>query len=261
MRARVLPDAWPLVGFTVLVPAAAGALLWRAGGPGAAGLDPALPWVLGLLLAGGALAFLHARHRERARLVTAGRPAAWLAREAQLAGGLGLLVLLQITLGGGRSPAATVLAWLGLALALGLLGAICRLYMLRTVPAWRTWFTPVSLAGTGLLLGGMVVQLIRPRAAPGLALAGLAVALAVAQLVHLWRLGRGDGVGRESAAHLWIHHRGLLALRVGLALLGAGLLLAAPTVPATVPAAAILLTLAELAGRILFFAAHRRVGL
>jgi DMSO reductase anchor subunit len=216
----------PLVLFTVLVQVSVGACL--AGNPVVAAVT---------LGAGVLAATLHLGRPAAARYALANMRTSWLSREAALAGifALGVAAFLGW-------PQNIVLWAVASGAGLALVGAIVKIYMIRTVPAWNSWLTPAMFSGTVLLSAGVVLASSIPDARwPAIAVAALAginstlSILLYARFLHA-RFGR-----REVAP--W------LGLRIGLAL--AGVLLLSPMT----------LLFGELAGRTLFYRAHRRTGL
>lgn len=223
MRARVGPHEMPLVFFTVLTQAAAGACAMRAV---LAPEEPVDAVVLALLALGVLAAVSHLGRPTAARLAIANPTTSWLSREIVVGSVFGTTVLAHLLLG---PNAALRIA----AAALGLLYvyAVSRVYLLRTVPAWNTWATPVSFLLTALLLGSAV-----------LGLGAQAAALAALQLVVAW-----VGFGRPDP------------LRVVGTAAGAALLFVPH--PAAIGAACVLLFAAEMLGRYRFYALHERLGL
>jgi anaerobic dimethyl sulfoxide reductase subunit B (iron-sulfur subunit) len=159
----------PLVIFSILAQMAAGAFIvlgaftgWSASQVG--GLDKARIFTFtpllatGLVFAIGVLAsLLHLGHPLRAYRALFHLRTSWLSREILLVGlffGAGWAVFcgLEIWL-----PAFTGLLWLvyGLTALAGLALIFCmaRVYQLESMPAWRSWLTPVSFYLTAGLLG------------------------------------------------------------------------------------------------------------
>jgi len=259
---------WPLTVFTVCTQAAAGCSVLRAVLRADAATDPILPLALALLVAGALAAGLHLRRPGTARFALANLGSSWLSREVLLGLAFGTALVIQTAL-----PRLEVLGIVTAVLGLVLVLSIARIYMLRTVPAWNTWATPAAFFATALLLGaasGAVVTITASPRAP-VWLGVFAAAAATVQLcvlhLHLRALARAPGAAAESARVIREVHRRVLALRILATLLGAAILLAATWPgsplrhPAPVFAAVVLLLAAELLGRLLFYASHRRVGL
>jgi DMSO reductase anchor subunit len=143
--------------------------------------------------------------------------------------------------------------------------------MLRTVPAWNSWATPVTFVGTALGLGAAItaaavaIEGRRPEALGPLA-AFVAASSLLVWLVHLRRLGGQRGAAAESAAVVREGHPSALGLRIATGFAAAALLLVfawpgrEAAAPGVLAAAAVLLA-SEAIGRFLFYASHRRIGL
>ena len=266
-----------LVAFTVLVQAGAGLCIARAcarllGGPReAAHVSTQLALVL--LVLGAIAAWLHLARRGAARFALSNLRFSWLSREVLLGLTLSLLTALLIVFDRvGPAPAALVFA-MGL-LAVSFVHAITRIYRLRTVPAWDTWRTPAAFFLTGLLLGGAFHALMMVAAGTHrvdelrrlcLVVAALALVQVFLFALHQHRLRRGGGVAAESASRV-ARHRGLFAARIVLGSSGAALFLAffvCESGPGDLVllAACLILLLAELQDRTLFYVSHGRVGL
>ena len=162
-------------------------------------------------------------------------------------------------------------------LGLALVGAMSRIYMLRTVPAWNSVATPISFVATALLLGalGLAAQVvgtggpgagepIRDLVGSATVLGGALVAVVLlTTLVHGMRLRRMGGAAAESFRIVFLANRALLVLRAALAVVGVGLfaLSAVWVIPSVAMLGFAMVLGGEILGRLLFFAAHRRVGL
>jgi DMSO reductase anchor subunit len=240
-----------LVVFTVLAPASVGLVLADAAlrAVGGAREPVALPVALALLAAGIASASFHPGRPRAARRALANLASSWLSRELLLGAVFGIALAALVVRR--ETPAAEEVA----VAVLGLLfvGAISRVYRIRTVPAWDGVATPAAFFGTALVLG----------TAPMPPLAGAAAAFALlnpaVSAFHLRRLAARGGAAAESAAAVRDGHRALLVFRVATALVGAALLLAGS--PFAAASACVLLFASELAARTLFYASRRRVGL
>lgn len=166
---------WPLVVFTLLGQTAVGAFgltavplafagRGAAGGPGAGGptaLFAALAGVAALLAAAAAVSFLHLGRPWLAFHAADNLKSSWLSREI-----LSLLAFFFLVAGlaaaewarpgGGTRPggfrAAVLVAGLS---GLAFLYSMARIYMLETVPVWRTIHTPFSFFISAFLLGSL----------------------------------------------------------------------------------------------------------
>jgi anaerobic dimethyl sulfoxide reductase subunit C len=84
----------------------------------------------------------------------------WLSREI-LAGVLfaitgGLFAIMQWRRIGSETL-RTIIAWIAALIGLFFIYAMANVYMMRTVPTWNTWYTPVSFFTTAFLLGALAV--------------------------------------------------------------------------------------------------------
>ncbi len=277
----------PLVFFTLLTQAAVGCFTTsflvyvsqrsaaeRASLEGFMGVSTTVTLVL--LVSGLLIATRHLRRPSKGYLAIANTVTSWLSREMLLGIGFGLSVLgfavahfLNF-----RSP------WVGAVgaiLGLGLVYAISRLYMLRTVPSWNNPATPMSFLTTTLLVGTALTStalrltagevqvpggLPETLAITALALTGIQ-ALAIRISLRYSRKHRGFPsyndfqktflsrvlLSAVGAVLLWISTTGLLgpstyALTAMSFFIGAAFLIAG-----------------EVLGRFLFFAIYKRVGL
>jgi anaerobic dimethyl sulfoxide reductase subunit C (anchor subunit) len=199
---------WPLVLFTLLSQLAVGITLFvilplffnRPARPESGSRDPRLALVLivlGILVAAALASLFHLGNPKNAANALNNLKQSWLSREIVFElTTLFLLALLALFRGLNMRSEVVVR---GTALAAGVSGlfflvSMARLYMLPTVPAWNTLFTPGSFLLTALLLGATAAAvagasgILKPfpsfdRAMPGLALVAAAIGLAVALLV------------------------------------------------------------------------------
>jgi anaerobic dimethyl sulfoxide reductase subunit C (anchor subunit) len=243
MRARPGENETSLVVFTVLAQAAAGITLVAAF---ARRPSDGFPIAALLLLAvGGAAAAMHLGRIGHARLALSHLRSSWLSREAALTGLFALSLVAAAAFPGVRELriAAAVAG-------LGLVGAIAGVYLVRTVPPWNTWMTPVGFYLTAILLGttfGGAAWGMKIRESGLMRAAAVAAALQVILvLVHHRRFGRPE-------------QRDLVTARIALALAGVASMLTFTHWAAAV--ACVLFAASELVGRQLFYASHRRVGL
>jgi len=161
---------WPLVAFTLLSQTAVGAL-WTVAAAAALSESargwhsryltfPALSSIVATLGVAAAISVFHLGKPGKAGLALKNIGRSWLSREilSELvlmasAGLLGSFVLLGI-----YSPSLMRLTLaIAVVASLLLLLSMSRLYMLATVPAWRSAHTPLSFLGSALLLGPLAI--------------------------------------------------------------------------------------------------------
>ena len=167
---------WSLVLFTLLSQFAVGAYLFvvlplffnRSAKPAGGGRDPRLALVLivlGLLAAAALASFFHLGNPRNAANALNNLKQSWLSREilCELTT-LFLLIILALLLRLNIQSAAALRGTALLAGASGLLflTSMARLYMLPTVPAWNTLFTPGSFLLTAFLLGAAAAAITGP---------------------------------------------------------------------------------------------------
>jgi anaerobic dimethyl sulfoxide reductase subunit C (anchor subunit) len=162
---------WPLIAFTILSQAAVGAFwtvaaAFLGANPGSALIRhplftlPFLASVLAALGLAAAVSLLHLGRPGRAATALANVRASWLSREIFFELAFIVLVLILAILrwrGQESGPAFRALVIAAAAAGALFLLSMSRLYMLRTVPAWRALHTPVSFFATALLLGPLAV--------------------------------------------------------------------------------------------------------
>jgi len=296
-------NEWPLVFFTLLIQMAVGIMLAltmvtfidQLNIPQDAqdSIRITLPRViLPILILGVISASLHLTRPGNARLAMTNLKQSWLSREMLLGIMFGLLSstlwlfqLLEI-----GSPAMVgILLWAGTLSGILLLYGMSRIYMLRTVPSWNTWATPISFIITAMLFGALILSFAMgitvqtdSNAASSLVeveeflhLMGwgsailLSVQLLVAFLRDRYLIWKG-GVSRESIQLRKQRYPRLGLLRTIFGLLAIGLctLFALQPYSSTtfifqgVIASTFLLVLAsETIGRFLFYASFKRHGL
>jgi len=151
---------WPLVFFTLLFQAAAGAAAWAWASATFAGIDPdglrpALTIFVPAVLA-AVISLFHLGRPVRAprSIVNVGR--SWLSREIMF-----LLIFEASAAGLVIAEAAGLDAGLILRPIAALSGLACvfvmsKIYMLPAVPDWNTWRTPAAFFSSVFVLGGMV---------------------------------------------------------------------------------------------------------
>ncbi len=106
------------------------------------------------------ISFLHLGYPANAFNAANNFASSWLSREILGIGlfGVGvLLIFLQFWLGWESALFQKFVFVFGSALGLLLIYFMSRIYMIRTIPAWNTWFTPFHFFMSALVLGLMVV--------------------------------------------------------------------------------------------------------
>jgi len=167
----VQADDWPLVLFTLLVQAVAGAVVtavvvhWRLGRAGEREvaerlLNRSLPWLGGLLAAAVTISLIHLGRPLRAVYAIGNLANSWLSREVLLVGlvaGSGMLLGLLQWRSWGSATVRRLLGWLTAALGVALMLVMSEVYMLATVPPWNRLATPLAFVSTAALLGVVTV--------------------------------------------------------------------------------------------------------
>jgi anaerobic dimethyl sulfoxide reductase subunit C len=252
----------------------------------AALIRPAWAVAAAFMLAGGCVAGFHLGAPSAAWRALAHWRGSWLSREVLSA--LVFTGAMSLAAGAGAAhPGASRLfawtlprSWCAAMLALAgvsgaaLLLSLGRVYRLPAVPAWNHWTTSASFSLSSFLLGSLATGVLflagpglPPEAAGILRLAGcpaiLLLILGQVAVLGAWVRWTNAGVGPEArcARLLLGQERGLLRLRLLAALLGAlplAIILALRTVDRArlawlYVAALILVTISEIAGRVLFY--------
>ncbi len=223
----------------------------------------------------------------------------WLSREillvlifAVLGGAFAVMQWRKIASFSVRNAIAILAAVAGV----GLVYAMARLYMIPNQPAWNSWATPVSFFSTTLLLGlfavgaaFVVTYTTARRQDPGCEeelctlmrsslrwIAVVAVVILGVQLLasslYLATLSAGDAAMQATAQTTIGDYGFLLGLRVALVFAGAGILAFFIYQAASAPgrervlgnlalSAFVLVLVAEVVGRYLFYATHISLGL
>jgi anaerobic dimethyl sulfoxide reductase subunit C (anchor subunit) len=202
---------WPLVAFTILGQTAVGVFLVFHLPFIARGRLPGSGWrltwivtlaIVALITAAAAFAsFFHLRHPLRARYALSNLRTSWLSREILFELLFGGLVVLEGWLAY-VSPASRASLWptIGAASLAGILFLVsmAKLYMLPSLPAWRSAYTPLSFFLTALVLGAVGTEVIvRGLAGPGAFepnLTGIALLLVAAEVVSALFLVPGHGI-------------------------------------------------------------------
>lgn len=223
----------------------------------------------------------------------------WLSREiffgvlfAVLGGAFALAQWRKI----GTPTARNVLAWIAALAGLALVLSMSFVYLLPTQPAWNSWATPVTFFTTTLLLGSLAIGVAfvtnyayLQRNEPGCAevqcslmrdtlrwIAVASVVLLGIELVtvplYLVSLATGPSAAVESAQLMSGPFEWVLVLRLVLAVLGAGVFALFLYRNALSPGrekvlgnlaytAFAFVLVAEVLGRVLFYATHVRIGI
>ncbi len=162
----VASKEWPLIGFTLLSQTAVGAFWLVAGASicseGASGWNsryltyPFLAAVVAVFSLAAAISFFHLGRPLRAVFVLNNLKHSWLSREIlfelvfiALAAWLAFLVSRKAY----QPMLVRVILALAIAASVLFLVSMSKLYMLRSVPAWRGLYTPLSFFGSAFLLG------------------------------------------------------------------------------------------------------------
>ena len=157
---------WSLVWFTTLAQWSVGIVLWFTlpailandlNHVFVTGLSVRNPVILALIYMGIATisSFLHLGNPVNAPKALNNLYGSWLSREI-LAIGVFSVSLILILISGwitGHAEYLKYLVLLGSFSGLALLWMMIRIYVMPTIPAWNSWYTPVSFVSTALSLG------------------------------------------------------------------------------------------------------------
>lgn len=283
-------NEWPLVFFTMLIQLGVGTfVLWGLPAiflpqPNPFSTDKfpvvVLSVVLVALILGALAAALHLGRLSGAVFSVSNWRTSWLSREALLAGGFGIIVLVVLIFlmaGFNFGLLTRVVILAGCAVGIGLVWGISQLYRLRTVPAWNNRGTTAGFFVTSMLTGTVTLmmtwnlmviaddayasdplfsRLMAISDAVLLLLIGIQAVIFFATLANLkWQ---GDA-GAESVRILWADHRVVLFLRWVIA--GAGgvlIILWLPPIYICLPY--VLVLVSEFLGRYLFYSFYQRTG-
>jgi anaerobic dimethyl sulfoxide reductase subunit C (anchor subunit) len=165
--ARFAAREGPLVGFTLLSQTAVGAFWMLAAGELV--IAPKSAWsgervvtessllaVAGTLAVAALLSFFHLGRPLRAPSALNNVRRSWLSREILAELVFGYLVVFSVFFvpqAGSPRPTQRILLVLASAAGLVFLFSMARIYMLATVPAWRSLYTPLSFFLSSVLLG------------------------------------------------------------------------------------------------------------
>ncbi|MBN2148954.1 MAG: dimethyl sulfoxide reductase anchor subunit [Anaerolineales bacterium] len=277
MKAMRLSGESPLILFSLLAQMAVGAFLTlgvlhaqaalQEGGQAADVLTGAALLAIGpLILLSLLVSLFHLGTPRNAWRAISNWRNSWLSREIVLAvlfAGLGGVFALSQVWGWGEGWLRTLLRLLAAACGVGLVYCMARVYMLRTVPVWNSWRTPLAFTLTTLLLGALLVgsalalDPLLPAALSQPALGAVAWVVLVLLSVQLGvtALGQSRPESKKNQPVLLLRV-GLLAaglIMVGMLLVGGESL---PWMPLTFAAS----LFSEMLGRYLFYASYERVG-
>jgi anaerobic dimethyl sulfoxide reductase subunit B len=191
----------PLVGFTLLTQTAVGLAMCGLV------LSPLpLPVLLsiGILQAmGGLISFLHLGRKRNAWRSIIHLKKSWLSREIMLSGLFGAAWVVAVALQGFRKISSS--PWPMAIFGLGLIYCMTRVYLLRAVPSWNSWRTPMAFFLSVAILGTLGINVAVP---------------------HLgWSIIAGIGMAAEMGLILTQKSAGVdIASRLRTALLGVGMI-------------------------------------
>ncbi|MCF8304675.1 MAG: dimethyl sulfoxide reductase anchor subunit [Bacteroidales bacterium] len=219
--------------------------------------------------------FLHLGNPSNALYALNNLASSWLSREILLlslfTGGAILFLLLNFKSYGSRAL-RNVTAYMTALTGLLAVFSMAKVYMLETVPVWNTILTPVQFFLTAFILGGMGVFQITKGMNTSLAqrwLKGLFVLIIASIVVWLTTtyLISGSGIAEKASLEIlfienrWLFYGRILLLAISI------LLLLYPIVRQSVQgksglfvAVFLILIIAEVIGRYLFYASYVRVG-
>mgnify|MGYP006310234213 FL=1 len=162
---------WSLIFFTLLSQLGAGIVLFlgiiyfintqqfqalQSGGPFR---TPQFIALLAIIIA-TVISFFHLGHPAHAFHAANNLGSSWLSREILGIGlfGLGVVLLFLQSAFRWQQPAliSTILIYAAIA-GLVLVYAMARIYMIGTIPAWNTWFTPFHFFMSTISLGSMIL--------------------------------------------------------------------------------------------------------
>ncbi len=301
---------WALISFTILAQMSVGSFLVlgaihllaqrRAGMEAADRLaDRALLAIGPVLVLGMIASLLHLGNPFAAYRAVTNVASSWLSREILFTVLFGVAGASFAFMQWRKMRSFTVrniVAWIAGLIGLGLVYSMTQVYMLRTVPVWDSFATPVSFFVTTFLLGALAVgsalvatyaylkrkdpdcaeeqcvlvrQSVRWIAVASIVLVGIEFVLVPLQVAYL---ASGPGVAATAADRLFSQYGVILALRLALVFLGAGILAAFLYQLATnterdrlignlTYAAFVLVLVGEVLGRFLFYNNFGRLGI
>lgn len=301
---------WALIAFTIIAQMSVGSFLVlgivhffaarKAGSEQADRLSDRALLAIGPVLVLGFLAsLLHLGSPLGAPRAITNFANSWLSREITLG-------VVFATLGGlfaimqwrkiSTFAVRNIVAWAAALVGLGLVYSMANVYMIPAQPSWNTLATPITFFATTLLLGVLAmgaafvanyayVQSKQPGCADmqcvllrdslrwlaGASIVLLGVELIVAPLQVAY-LAAGSTAAQQSAGMLYSQYGLILAIRLVLAFLGAGILglfiyqnassVGHEKIMGNLTYAAfVLVFVAEVLGRFVFYASHVRIGI
>ena len=301
---------WALIAFTILVQMSVGSV-WVLGiahffASRKYGLeeadqlsDRALLALAPVIVLGFLASFLHLGNPFNAYRAINHIGTSWLSREIFFGVAFATLTIVFAFLQWrkiGSFSLRNVIAWLAALVGLALIYSMFNVYMLPAQPAWNSWATPISFFATTFLLGALAMgaafvanyAYMQRKQAVGVekqsvllrenlrwiavaALVLLGVELVVLPL-YLATLASGSGAGLASVQLMVGSFGWVLALRVVLAFVGAGVFamflyqntmsVGQEKVLGTIAYTAfVIVFLAEVLGRVLFYATHVQIGI
>jgi len=172
---------WSLVFFTTLSQWSVGIIVWlswlvffsdKVVFFVKTGLSPGNPVLLALLLIGVATtsSFLHLGNPSNAPRALNNLAGSWLSREILAIGiySLCLIIVFMVGLKVDGSNNTKYLLVLSSIAGFFLLWAMARVYTIPTIPAWDSWYTPLSFATTSLCLGLITFLMLNSLGAVGM---------------------------------------------------------------------------------------------
>lgn len=171
-RGKAAKHELPLVAFTLLMQIAVGlAVCSMVFSP-----IPRLVWLaIGILWGiGGIISFMHLGRKRNAWRAVIHLKKSWLSREIVLAGLFG--AAWAGTAGAQWFGKPFPSLWPTAILGLGLIYSMARVYLLRAVPSWNSWRTPVAFFLSTTVLGTLGINLAVPNTGWSI-IAGLAMAV------------------------------------------------------------------------------------
>lgn len=160
---------WSLVFFTTLAQLSVGIILWFTfagyfyndmGLLIETGLSTRNPVLLALVFVGVAtvVSFLHLGKPANAPNALNNLSGSWLSREILALGiyAVSLIIVLALGWNTGNTEKLKYLLAPSSVLGLALLWMMIRIYVIPTIPAWHSWYTPLSFISTAICLGLLV---------------------------------------------------------------------------------------------------------
>lgn len=231
----------PLVAFTLLAQMAAGmAVASLVISPIPTQVLLAIGFLLGL---GGIMSFLHLGRKRNAWRSVRHLKKSWLSREILLTGLFGIAWV--VTAGSQWLGRYNSTPWLMAVLGIGLVYCMGRIYLLRAVPAWNSWRTPLGFFLSAAVLGALGMNLAMPAS-------GWVIAAVVSMLAELILILSSQEAATQAVSRLRI---GLLLL----AILGSLMIIFIPALPGFWQGITLLLLAlgSEIIGRWRFYAQRK----